>query len=295
MEQGTNEWLEWRHKAITSSKAPIIMGKSKYMTPHQLWLEMMGEPKLDQETTFVQELGHKFEPKALGYIALQNDILDFKPTLFEHKEYDWLKASLDGYSEEKNIALELKYVGKDRFDQVKNSGKPLEDHWDQLQHILMVSGAEKLIYGVYTLDKDRKNIEKIESVIVTPDKEYIAKIMFPKLKSFYEMVVSGKAPELTEKDQVDLSDQESMRLADSYTTLLAQKKEIEDKLKGVESDLKALAEKEKAGKVRVKNLNISCVVRQGSVDYKKIPEIKNVDLEQYRKPASTYYAIRADK
>jgi putative phage-type endonuclease len=295
MEQGTNEWLAWRHKAITSSKAPIIMGKSKYMTRYQLWFEMIGEPKAQERPRFVQELGHKFEPKALGYIALQNEILDFKPTLFEHKEYDWLKASLDGYSEEKNIALELKYVGKDRFNQVKTTRKPLDDHWDQLQHILMVTGAKKLIYGVYTLDAERKSIDEIHWIDVHIDLDYVLKELFPTLKEFHEMVISGTQPELIEKDQVEISDQLSLNLADSYTELLKQKKEIDDKLKGIESDLKAIAEKEQAGKVRIKNLNISCVVRRGSVDYKKIPELKNVDLDKYRKAPSTYYAIRADK
>jgi hypothetical protein len=35
--------------------------------------------------------------------------------------------------------------------------------------------------------------------------------------------------------------------------------------------------------------------RSGSVDYAKIPELKNIDLEKYRKKGSTVWTMRVKK
>jgi putative phage-type endonuclease len=293
MEQNTLVWLEGRKKGIGSSDAPIIMGKSQYMTPYQLFIDKISPVSEDDLTpTFVQELGHIFEPKALAHLSLSIDVNDFYPTLFEHKEVSWLKASLDGYSESQNIAVEIKYVGRDRFAWVKENSRPLEDHWDQVQHILLCSGAKKLIYCCYTLTSDKKQIDDIYWCDVFLDRDYIDKELFPAEQKFWKRVLSGEPPELCERDEKVINDDAAVDLANVYRDLLARKKEIEKTLSDVEAQLKEIAAKEKCSRLKVGDVSITRSVRKGSVDYKSVPELQGVDLDKYRKAATTYFTLR---
>jgi putative phage-type endonuclease len=295
MQQNTDKWINWRLKGIGSSDAPIIMNKSKYMTPLQLWHEKVVGPKPREGSNFVQELGHKFEPKALAHFCLATDLDDFYPELFEHKEVSWVRASLDGYSQKKNMIAEIKYVGQKRFEQVMDTKLPLEDHDDQIQHQFLATGAVSGFYICYTLNEKRNEIKNIGWVRVEPDMAYIKETLFPAEKAFWDCVVSGKPPEPTEKDVIELSDDDTSFLVREYNKLANEKKSIENSLKIYEEKLKKKALETGRHKVKAFNLTLSTVVRKGSIDYAKIPQLKDIDLEQYRKKATTYLSIRADK
>ena len=63
LQQNTNEWLEFRRNKIGSSDAPIIMGKSPWKTPHQLWEEKMGIKDSFFESQAMRR-GKDLEPEA---------------------------------------------------------------------------------------------------------------------------------------------------------------------------------------------------------------------------------------
>ena len=44
-------------------------------------------------------------------------------------------------------------------------------------------------------------------------------------------------------------------------------------------------------RVKVNDWTIQKVKKKGSIDYSKVPEIGNIDLEKYRKKGSEYYTI----
>ena len=70
---------------------------------------------------------------------------------------------------------------------------------------------------------------------------------------------------------------------------------INDQLSEIESQVKELAEKildqHKATKIENQAITIARVEREGSVDYKRIPELSGVDLNAYRKRGSSYLKI----
>lgn len=294
MDQGTKEWLSFRHKGIGSSDAPVIMGKSPYKTRLQLFKEKIMPPVLDEERTFVQNLGHLFESKALAHFALSNEIDDIRPEVFEHKNFSWIRASLDGYSAKKNMLCEIKYVGQKRFEQVMDTKQVLQDHEDQVQHQFLTTGASQGFYICYTLTSDKKQIKDIGWVRVDPDMSYIENTLFPAEQEFWACVESGKAPEPTEKDEAILDDSETSDLVRQYLKLSDEKKSIEANLKVYEEKLKNKAFETGRYKVRAFNLTLSTVVRKGNVDYGKIPALKGVDLEAYRKAPSCYMTIKKD-
>jgi len=47
--------------------------------------------------------------------------------------------------------------------------------------------------------------------------------------------------------------------------------------------------------VKTCGLKIDRVTRKGSINYKEIDALKDIDLEKYRKPVSVYWQISEDR
>ena len=62
-------------------------------------------------------------------------------------------------------------------------------------------------------------------------------------------------------------------------------------MKRIEESLKGFSERP----VKGFGCTISTVERKGSVDYKAIPVLEHVDLNQYRKPSTEYKKITHEK
>ncbi len=111
MKQNTNDWLAWRRKGLGASDAPIVLGLSEYKTPFQLWQNKLNLLP-DEPSSFIAEMGHKFEGRARAQFALETGI-DLKPDICkEHPEFPHLRASLDGDCSERRVFAEIKLVGK---------------------------------------------------------------------------------------------------------------------------------------------------------------------------------------
>ena len=174
IEQNTNEWLELRKTRLGASDANIIMGKSKFKTPNELYLEKINPSikKADSENTFVQDKGHRLEVKTRAMIEVETGI-DFPALVVLSETYPFLMASLDGYGESDDgygIVLEAKYCGQDDFELVK-SGKYIPHYYPQIQQQLLVTNAAYCILAVCTENKeiDDKKELKYSSVKVFPD------------------------------------------------------------------------------------------------------------------------------
>ena len=187
MEQNSESWYEWRRNGLGASDAPIILGKSKYSTPRELFLEKCGLAPPKPVNEFITSLGHRFEPRALAYYNLMNDT-NFTPQVVEMEEYGWLRASLDG--QDINVTetpqMEIKYVGKKKIDDAR-TGTIDPAHWIQLQHQMMVTGANKCIYLCYTLE-GHKNLDEIHYLPIDYDEKFVLNDMWPKLFEFWERV-----------------------------------------------------------------------------------------------------------
>ena len=110
MQQNTDQWLEWRRKGLGASDACIIMNKSPWKTPFQLWEEKLGLGE-KFEGNFATEFGHRMEPKIRADFELRYGF-EAPPVLAVHEEYKFLKASLDGYNDKLNVVLEIKAPGR---------------------------------------------------------------------------------------------------------------------------------------------------------------------------------------
>lgn len=213
MEQNTKDWHSWRREGIGASDAPVIMKVSPHKTIYQLYLEKTTSSQKEEDNDFVKQKGHILEAKARAIFEIKMGH-KFEPMLAEHKDYPIFRASLDGYNKDFNEGWEGKFTGQEKFKKVKETGKPLEEHYPQVQHQLMVSGAKCIHYMVYTSDK-KFNITGHHTIIVEPDKLYIHNMIKEELK-FWDCVYNKTAPGLSEKDCLKIKDKELIKLISNY-------------------------------------------------------------------------------
>jgi putative phage-type endonuclease len=92
--------------------------------------------------------GRRLEAVALAeYSSLMGYAME--PVCCVHDEYEWLKASLDGWNAERRLVAEIKAPNRDDHEQALAGRVPL--HYEtQVRHQLLVTGAPLLHYVSYS-------------------------------------------------------------------------------------------------------------------------------------------------
>ena len=90
------------------------------------------------------------------------------------------------------------------------------------------------------------------------------------------------------KDRVKKIKHGEQELSDQYIELLAKQEQIKSEIEDLKKDI---LERAQGGKDKIGQLTVSKIERKGAVDYKKIPELKGVDLEQFRKKPTNFWKI----
>lgn len=210
LKSDAKEYLRWRSKRIGSSDLPAILGESPFKTAYQLWREKTGRVDSSFYTNHAIELGKQFEDTVRIGLEMQLDI-DFPPTIMTDDLYPFMTSSLDGYSEEHSIVLEIKSVMGEPTWVKACEGVVSESYISQVQHQLYVSKAKKSffyvakleqVYGVYRIAGTRL-------VEVYPDMAKQEQIVKACLE-FYKLMKSDVPPPLTDRDPMELTDADSI-------------------------------------------------------------------------------------
>lgn len=291
------DWHAYRRAGIGSSEAPIIMGvhknKKEWTLKKLLEQKRSKEILVDDKKHYILEKGKRLEPRIRAMLEVQTG-LTFKPVCVINGKIIWLRASLDGLTACHRYICEVKFTGKANYDLVAAGKVPVE-HWPQVQHGLMVTNAEKNFYvvGIAKEHKKEKDI-LIKYLEVEPDLPY-QRILYEKELAFWNLVQGVGEAELSEGDVVEIQEADQVRAAEKWLDLKSKILALEKDLDEVDAELKAYAAK--AGHTRYKCLNllINKVTAKGSVNYKKIPELKGVDLERYRGNDKVYFKIAQEK
>jgi len=283
LKQSGKEWMLWRHKGIGSSDAAATLGESPYKTTYQLWEEkILDEPDLEKEKgkSFIFAKGHRLEPKARALYELEHSET-FNQELFERVDFPFMKASVDGFNKELNRGIEIKYVGKNAFEAAQNGDVPKHYHI-QMQHQILVTGADAVDYVAYN-----DELDKIAIVHVKPDVPLLKKLHKAEIK-FWEQVQSKTPPDFQDKDFRVIRDKDLKYNLLAYKHLKTQMKIAEEKLEVLKVKIIAKAN---FPRMRYDEIKIQHGLRKGSVQYGKIPELKGVDLDKYRKAATKSFRI----
>ncbi len=180
--QKSNEWLEWRRQGIGASDAPIVLGLSKYMKPHKLWMIKRGLSPEQRINAYVEERAQKVENAARAWIEMEMGY-NYPASCAESVKYPWMKASLDGWCYEIQSAMEAKWVTAEALGIKIPAG-----HWIQMQHQMAVYECDDIIYCP---SNDGINFYPR---IVNRNQPYID-MMIGEEERFMEMVKAGAEPD----------------------------------------------------------------------------------------------------
>lgn len=240
MDQQSSDWHEWRGQGLGSSDAPVIMKVSPWKTPFQLWEEKTGQRVRNQETKFAQERGNELEPYARAHYELSENI-EMGPALVQHEKYPFLRASMDGWNPQAKIGLEIKFVGLSDHE-LAQTGKLPEKYYPQVQHQLLVTGADRIDYYSYYVPKGLANHQGLATKIaVYPDMDFIAKY-FKEALAFHSMIETMQAPPFLDGDFKPIRVKGSKALATEYADLVESKLDHYDVNDLVESIFKLTGE-----------------------------------------------------
>jgi len=276
--QNTQEWEQFRQQKIGASDAPIIMEVSPWKTPFQLWLEKTGQSTGSQNQYMMR--GHALEETARAAFERTTNCIVF-PRVVQNMEHEWMIASLDGIDMEGKLLVEIKCAGEADHALAKQ-GKIPEKYYPQLQHQLAVTGLSKGYY--YSFDGTEGVIVEVEH-----NPEYINKLIESE-KKFMECVQTLSAPSLTTKDYNVRDDLAWNERAQKWLQKKQELENIENEEKILRNELIELASNQNSqgGGVR-----LTLSTRKGTVDYRKVPCLQEMDLEIYRKPPSKVWSLSA--
>jgi predicted phage-related endonuclease len=266
------------------------MGISPYMTAYQLWEIKTGRkiPENISGLPFVQR-GILGEKVVRMKIEAETGFL-WKPKTWRITDTHYGFTD-DGWCFDLNTYAEVKCMGKDAHEKVRiasetNDPNGIPPHYmTQVQYGLWISKCESCWFISYRPEDDT-----LYKIIVKPDLAFQKKIVQAVDTFWLVNVQKDIPPALTDKDYKPISSPEYAELAEQYVRLKTEIKEREDALEALKPKLHAFVEQHPA--ISGHGLKIKRYVREGGVDYSKVPELKDVDLDLYRKKGSVVTEIR---
>lgn len=270
----TNEWIEFRKSKIGASDAPVIMGVSPWKTPMRLWEEKMGLRESQVSPSMIR--GLQLEEEARLAFEDLTGITVF-PKVMIHPEHDWMIASLDGIDIEHQRIVEIKCPGKIDHECAMDGQVP-EKYYPQLQHQMIVCGLDLAFYFSYT-DESCKILE------VERSREY-ERILIDNELNFLRCMQDLEPPAFTSEDYVAMEDEQWVQTAKEYLEVKSQIHSLKEKEESLRKNLIRFS-----GGLNAKGggIQISRQLRKGPIDYAKIPELKVIDLNSFRKkPIETW-------
>jgi putative phage-type endonuclease len=266
--QGSPEWHDHRARSRNASETPAVLGVSPWQTPYQLWLLRTG--RAEQKVTLPMRRGTELEPAArAAYEALTGNIME--PLVLADGDYS---ASLDGITLDGGLVLEIKCPMRGResglWQAVAQGSVPDYYGW-QIEHQLMVSGAT--LAHLWVFDGTEGLLLEVSA---QPDRWPVIREAWDRFMVF---LGTDTPPPLTERDKHTREDPAWRDAAGKYLAAKQQQEASAAALEEAKAALLALASHPSEAGCGV---SVTQFWKRGAVDYKRVPALQGVDLEQYR-------------
>lgn len=280
--QGSDEWLAYRKTSIGASDVAAILGISPWKTPYSLWREKMS---LDETiVTYSMKRGTALEDEARSeFETLVGEKMH--PKVVIHPEHSFLMASLDGMSEDGEMIVEIKVPNS--VTHLKAVNGIVEPYYNcQMQMQMACTNLDMCHYYSY----DGKNGAV---VVVHRDQKFIDHMVEKCSEFYFNHMLANNPPEMLDKDYLDFSeDEEWLRLEKEFVDICDQMEYMSTAKEVIKKNLLDLS---RGHNIKGDYLKMTRVLAKGRVDYDKIEELRNIDLEKYRKPMSESVRITMAK
>ena len=235
------KWLELRTQGIGGSDVSILAGINPYTSVFQLWMEKTGllQPQeIDSEYT---HYGKLLEPVVRKEFAAQTGKKVIVPQwMYQHPEYPFMLANLDGMirSKEEGLALfEAKTASAFKWKDWEN-GIP-DEYLLQVQHYMAVTGADKtyiavLIGGNHFQWKEVRRDEELIQLIIQMEEKFWNNHVLSKIPPEPD---GSKATTEYLSQQYRQTEQNIVQLPDCAQTYIAEYERVSEEM-GLLSDRK---------------------------------------------------------
>lgn len=280
MIQDSKEWHEHRAAHFNASEAGAVMGVNPWYpkTPADLFDIKTGAGEVKENAAMAR--GKRLEPIARDW-AITALEMDFTPVVKVKGRYS---ASLDGESFDGHTILEIKCPFRAdsklfNLSGVEGMKKTAPHYYWQVVHQLYVSGAKCCFFVVWS--DTEQNVIAIHRDAIAGDFDSLLAAW----EDFGRHLDEGKRPGQHESQELET-------LVSEYIAFKQVADQATAQLKAVEDQIKNYAKTSGLDSLTCNGIAIKKIERKGAVDYAKIPELHEVDLEQYRKKPTTYWSIK---
>ena len=276
--QRTPNWFAWRKGKIGASDVSAIIGENPFKTA----LELFEQKMLDTSTPVndAMQRGIDYEDEA-RQAACNSLGIAYEEACFEHCSRPYLISSLDGWKEGQG-ALEIKVPGKDAHALAMGGMIP-SYYIPQCQAIMLVTKTDSMFYASY--DPATK---QLATVMIKRDSELCDRIE-QAAEDFHRRMINFDPPEPSERDYPRFADANGLELRVREAKLkLEELKAWEKVYDGLKEEAIAQTGNRNA---YLGEMRITKVISKGRIQYKDIPQLKELDLEAFRSHPVTSYRI----
>lgn len=266
--QGSPEWHAYRQTMRNASETPAVLGISPWLTPYGLWLLKTGR----SQSTVTEAMAHGTltEPQArTAYEAHTGQFMN--PLVLQDGPYS---ASLDGINLAGDLICEIKCPFRGKQSSLWREaveGRVPGHYAAQVQHQLMVAGAESAHYWVFA--------EGDGLLLTVRRDEEVMGLIRDAWDDFQQYMDGDSPPPLTDADAIQREDAAWSQAAQVFL----EAKRCADTVDAVlEEARKALVALSRHPKEIGAGVSVTRLWKAGSVDYKRVPELAGVELDCYR-------------
>ena len=164
------------------------------------------------------------------------------------------------------------------------AGKGPEHYLVQIQHQLMVSGADTAHLWIFDGHAGLLHVINRDDVMMARIRKA--------WETFQQFLDSDSPPPLTDQDRVLRDDSEWSMAASAYLEAKRQADDASDRLDAAKAVLIALC---KHPKEQGAGVSVTRYWKNGNVEYKKVPELQGIDLDKYRGKSREEVRVTVEK
>lgn len=285
--QRSNSWFNYRRGKVGASDAGALLNLNPFKNSYDVWLSKQDGYK-EEDNVWMQR-GRDLEPTALRLFEAETGFL-MSPKVLESKEEKWMIASLDGYEIDGKCAVEIKCGGK-KLHLNSIHGEIPKYYLAQMQHQMYVAELDEIYYCSYHPDH---LVKQLYIELIKRDDDFISDMVEKESDFYHNHMLTGIPPGIENskskyEDFKEVNSEQWASLANEYRQLDDMEKRSNKKKQEIRDLLVQIAQSENA---KGNGIILQKMERKGIINYQNIPILKTMDLEEYRKPGSTYWQVK---
>lgn len=274
--QGSSEWLQFRRTKIMGSEISAIVGENPWLDSKTLWSRKLGIIPEQSDNEHMQR-GRELEHVARDLYCKQR-CLCFEPEVHISDKEHWAACSLDGINLDGDEILEIK-CPKKQINSIPTQYLP-QIHWN-----LFVTGAN--ICHFVSFVPDAPENEKMRIFLIERADVYIENLVEAG-RRFYEKLMKFEEPDSNKEEATPITDEYTQKLVSSYFNNRERIRQLELENESLKASIisHVPAKKSTYAGITIQEIEVS-----GRINYKDIPELRNLNLEIYRGPTTKSWRI----